>query len=161
MNLPVKISLVLITLTAGFYAPDVIKYLKENIESPMQLRSIDQYCMLSKQSCVQDSITITLDKDVLKPMVSSKMNVVWSRIQSSGTLPPNKQPSNKQPPKLILTMKGLEGELGTVKYILKHVGDNNYVGDITLPVCTLDEMTWLGELTDGTKTVYPALRMKS
>ena len=61
----------------------------------------------------------------------------------------------------MLTMKGLEEQLGTVRYKLKHVGNDYFEGEIMLPVCTLDEMTWLGELTDGQKTVYPALRMKT
>jgi hypothetical protein len=106
--------------------------------------------MLSTQACIQDDIAITLDKNILQPMVSSRIKVVWSNNQSLTT----------QASKLTLTMTGLEGKLGMVKYNLKQTGDNIYEGDITLPVCTLDEMTWLGELTDGNKTVYPALRMR-
>lgn len=146
MNLPIKITFILITLLAGFYAPDAIKFLRSYEKNTIKMQNIENYCMLSTKACTQDSVEITLDKDIVKPMVTTRIKVIWH---------------NNQAEKLTLTMKGLEGELGTIKYKLKHLGKNNYVGDITLPVCTLDEMTWLGELTDGQKTVYPALRMKS
>ena len=146
MTLSIKISLIFITLLAGFYLPDVIKHMKNYLDNSIQVRSIDHYCMLSAQACIQGSTVITLDRDILQPMVSSKINVLWS---------------NNLSPKLTLTMKGLEGRLGIVKYTLKPIGNNVYEGEILLPVCTLNEMTWLGELTDGTTIVYPALRMKS
>ena len=150
MNLPIKIGLILITLIAGFYTPDVINLIKNHSKHSISIRNLDQYCMLSTQACIQDDIAITLDKNILQPMVSSRIKVLWSKNQSLTT----------QASKLTLTMTGLEGKLGRVKYNLKQTGDNIYEGDITLPVCTLDEMTWLGELTDGNKTVYPALRMR-
>ncbi len=146
MHVAIKVLAIPLVLFAGFYAPDVIKQLNIHLSEASEVRDLDQYCMLSKQTCIQDAIAITLDKDKVKALVASRIRVKW-------------QQSNSE--ELMLTMKGLEEQLGTVKYKLKHVGNDYFEGQIILPVCTLDEMTWLGELTDGQKTVYPALRMEA
>ncbi|MBU2893340.1 hypothetical protein KO495_08360 [Colwellia sp. D2M02] len=145
MNLASKIILIITVLIAGFLAPDAINYTQQYLNQPSEKLSIEQYCMLSSQPCTQNSVKMTLNKDVIKPLVTSQITVQWQHSEAET---------------LQLTMQGLEGELGTVKYLLKRVSDNKFQGNITLPVCTLDEMTWLGQLTDGKATVYPALKMK-
>ena len=51
-------------------------------------------------------------------------------------------------------------ELGTVRFQLSSTGEQRFQGEVLLPVCTIDEMTWIGTLTDGEHTVYPAIRMQ-
>ena len=64
MHIAIKTLAIAVALLLGFYAPDVIKELSKT----QVIRPLDEYCMLSKQTCVQDSVAITLDKDKLQPM---------------------------------------------------------------------------------------------
>ena len=146
MHIALKSLTIPLVLLVGFYTPDVIKQLNIDINKDIKIRALAEYCMLSKQECIQDGIAITLENDTIKPLVTSQIKVKWQQANSD---------------ELTLKMQGLEGELGIVRYKLKRVANGYFEGSITLPVCTLDKMTWLGELTDGQKTVYPALRMES
>ncbi|GMM79533.1 hypothetical protein MTsN2n20_12180 [Vibrio alginolyticus] len=51
-------------------------------------------------------------------------------------------------------------EMGEPKFLLKQIAPGQYQGDIILPVCTEDAMTWVGELSDGENIVYPAIKMQ-
>ncbi|MGF1753797.1 hypothetical protein L4C33_09390 [Vibrio makurazakiensis] len=147
MHLALKVSAIGLALVAGFYGPQVVTSVKESMslhQMSAEAVNLDDYCMLSTVSCEQNSVKITLDRDVTQPLVPAKIRVEW----------PNAKQDN-----LALDLRGLEMEMGVAKYRLNSVGDGIYEGEILLPVCTLDTMTWLGELTDGVTTVKPALRM--
>ncbi len=101
--------------------------------------------MLSTQACTQQAVSMTLSNDTAQPLVASEVRVEW--------------PSSKEP-QLVLTLSGLEMDMGKPKFILKQTSPGLFRGEVILPVCTTDAMTWLGELTDGTTTVYPAIRMQ-
>ncbi|NTJ39213.1 hypothetical protein HQK29_16385 [Vibrio vulnificus] len=76
------------------------------------------------------------------PSVSSPNHVIASVVQTGRITSPRKRP-------------------GEVCFkILKQTSPGLFRGEVILPVCTTDAMTWLGELTDGTTTVYPAIRMQ-
>ncbi|MBW3695424.1 hypothetical protein EK599_06940 [Vibrio sp. T187] len=147
MHLALKVSAIGLALVAGFYGPQVVTSVKESMsQHQMSSESInlDDYCMLSSAACEQNSVRISLDRDVTQPLVPAKIRVEW---------PNAKQDS------LSLNLQGLEMEMGSARYRLNSVGNDVFEGEIILPVCTLDKMTWVGELTDGQTTVKPALRM--
>ena len=144
MHSAFKIIAVVAALTAGFYGPQALNKFQDSLGSDMKNIDISDYCMLSTDSCEQESVSMSLDKNTAQPLIPSKIRVTW--------------PNAKQDT-LLLSLKGLEMEMGTALYQLKSIGGDEYEGEIILPVCTLEKMTWVGELTDGTTTIHPAIRM--
>lgn len=136
----IKIVGIIIAVSIGFFASDITKLATQQPE-----KTLDEYCMLSTATCIQDQVSITLNRDTAQPLLPVTLRIQWPNHEAS---------------QLILSLNALEMEMGTVKYSLKKSADGSFEGDIILPVCTLDNMTWVGELTDGTTTVYPALRME-
>lgn len=136
-----QIAAVSAALVAGFYAPTLIK----SFSSSTQSKSIDEYCFLSTTSCVQENVTMTLNSETAQPLVPTTLNVEWHTSDAK---------------QLILSLSGREMEMGEPKFLLKQVAPGRYQGDIILPVCTQDAMTWVGELSDGESTVYPAIKMQ-
>lgn len=106
---------------------------------------ISKYCFLSTNVCQQDDISMTFQHDIAKPLMASNLTVEWKNTQSDT---------------LLLELESLEMEMGKSKFLLQKQQDGTYASAIMLPVCTQDKMTWLGRLTDGTTTVYPAIRME-
>ncbi|MEZ9155917.1 hypothetical protein FCV73_14645 [Vibrio sp. F13] len=144
MHSALKVAAVGIALVAGFYGPQAIQQFKSAMEHSTADVSLDDYCMLSTTWCEQDSVAMTLEHETAQPLVPTKIKVVWEGAASET---------------LMLSLTGLEMEMGSARFQLKNTGNNIYEGDVILPVCTMDHMTWLGELTDGVETVKPAIRM--
>ncbi|MGV3002256.1 hypothetical protein [Vibrio sp.] len=137
--------LVPITLLAGFYVPKVINII--NTSNQVELPTdTSQYCALSTQQCKQQDVTITLDTDVAKPLEPTHIEVDWPDNQSD---------------KLVLTLRGLDMDLGVVKFPIQKQKNSQFQGTIVLPICTYSKMTWIGTLTDqqGNK-IYTSIRMK-
>lgn len=137
LNNLVKLSFVAIALLAGFYLPDLLNNDKQI--------NIDDYCLLSQTPCIQENVVMQLSEDFAHPLKTIKLNADWS---------------SDEPQQLLLTLDGLEMSMGTTKHILHKQPDGSYQGDITLPICTEDSMTWLGSLSDGKHTVLAAIRSK-
>ncbi|WP_281222520.1 hypothetical protein [Photobacterium sanguinicancri] len=106
----------------------------ELIKSQSDSRSIDPKCALSSIHCTIDDATLSLAKDKVNPMVSNTLSVEWN------TLP-------TEVDSLMLSLEGHEMMMGTYKLLLKRSADNTFSGDLLLPVCTSDAMTWLGTIT--------------
>ncbi|MDV7104838.1 hypothetical protein R3X26_10550 [Vibrio sp. TH_r3] len=140
MKLPPILFLVL-AITLGFYAPDIVKSLKNKTE-PFD---IAQYCMLSSKSCEQNKVSMTLEQDIAKPLVPNTIEVIWENTLSDT---------------LLLSLQGVEMDMGIAKYQLTKQPNGKFSTDIMLPVCTENKMTWIGTLTDGKKQVYAAIRME-
>jgi len=141
LTILIKFTIAILVLIVGFIAPDIVS----KINAQTKFHPLTDYCMLSTQACQQDNVSLLLNTDTIKPLKPNTLKVHWPQSKAE---------------RLELSMRGLEGELGTVRYTLKKMGNGFFEGQITLPVCTLDEMTWLGELTDGHKSVLTGVRMK-
>ncbi|MGF1697008.1 hypothetical protein L4C54_15175 [Vibrio lamellibrachiae] len=150
MHPALKVTAVVAALVIGFFAND----LRQLVSSPATAStapaqspppSVDDYCFVSTQSCEQNKIVMTLDKDTAQPLVPTTFTVHWEDAQAES---------------LILDMKGLEMDMGSVKYLLKPTQENIYQAEIMLPICTTQKMTWVGTLTDGSQTVFPAIRIE-
>ncbi|ARP39841.1 hypothetical protein [Vibrio syngnathi] len=144
MHSALKVAALGIALVAGFYGPQVIQQFESAMERASAEVNLDDYCMLSTTSCEQNTVTMTLDRETAQPLAPTKIKVVWEDAASDT---------------LMLSLAGLEMEMGLARFQLKNIGNNTYEGDVILPVCTLDKMTWIGEITDGVDTVNPAIRM--
>ncbi|MDF2153030.1 hypothetical protein [Vibrio sp. CAU 1672] len=129
-----------IALLAGFYTPDII----QRVSSTSEAESLDDYCMLSTATCSQHGIAMTLSVDTAQPLVPARLEVQWS------------SPGAEH---LVLSLQGLEMDMGEPRFILNHIDNHTYAGDVVLPVCTQNTMTWIGELSDGQLSVYPAIKM--
>ncbi|ENM5825110.1 hypothetical protein [Vibrio metoecus] len=130
---------ILLALSAGFFANDLLTWLQQ------PQRNLSDYCLLSASDCQQAGVTMRLAQDKAHPLIANRLTVHW----------PNTNAQN-----LILTLEGLEMNMGSAKFSLSLTEEGTYVADIILPVCTADAMTWIGELSDGQQTVYPAMRME-
>ncbi|UYI49015.1 hypothetical protein OFO16_21750 [Vibrio natriegens] len=136
-----NITGVAVALVAGFYAPTLLKSLSTSSE----LKPLDEYCVLSTAACVQQDITMTLNVDNTQPLVPALLTVEWSDSEAE---------------QLVLSLSGREMEMGEPKFLLDKVSPGKYMGEVVLPVCTQESMTWVGELTDGQDTIYPAIKMQ-
>lgn len=137
----IKIALVAGALATGFFAGDIYQW----YQSQQTKISLDDYCLLSTQPCTQNDIRIVLDRDISQPLIPTQMTVYWPTTDSE---------------QLFLTLKGYEMEMGTAIFKLVKNDAGQFSGEIMLPVCTLEAMTWVGELSDGTQTMNAALRME-
>ncbi|WP_141706013.1 hypothetical protein [Vibrio rumoiensis] len=138
--------LTVLALIAGFYLPSLLQNLKTqaDLTNAPPLKS-SQYCALSTQACKQDGAAITLDTDIARPLTETRIHVDWPEQTSD---------------KLMLTLRGLEMDLGIVKFPIIKQSDGSYSGSIVLPICTDAKMTWIGSLTDNHQTVYTSIRME-
>ncbi|UGA57761.1 hypothetical protein [Vibrio sp. VB16] len=137
----IQILLIFGAIALGYVVPDLVKSISQEAE-PI---SLDKYCMVSTIACQQDGVTITLEHDLAKPLVESMIEVNWEDTTSDT---------------LLLSLQGFEMDMGIAKYQLTKQSSGRYIGNIMLPVCTQDKMTWIGTLTDGNKEVYAAIRME-
>ncbi|MCK6264324.1 hypothetical protein KP803_13670 [Vibrio sp. ZSDE26] len=144
MHPALKVLSVIAALTIGFFANDLRQLASSTLQEPSPL-SIEDYCLVSTQPCEQSQVLMTLDKDTVQPLVPSTLTVEWKDSNSET---------------LALDMKGLEMDMGSVKYLLTATEGNLYQAEIMLPICTEEKMTWVGTLTDGHHTVFPAIRIE-
>lgn len=115
-------------LAAGFFLPDVINRLG-NATAAIDL---EEFCHLSTQTCTQNSVKMTLEHDTTQPLLPSTLSVEWPNATDES---------------LLLSLQGLEMEMGVVKIQLSKIGNGFYEGSVILPVCTTDDMTWYGTLS--------------
>lgn len=130
---------ILLALAAGFFSTDLLNGWQK---TPPEL---NDYCLLSQRACEQAGVTMTLAHNKVQPLAANQLTVYW----------PNTQAQN-----LILTLEGLEMNMGTAKFSLSSQGDGMYSAEIILPTCSSTTMTWIGELSDGQQTVYPAIKVE-
>lgn len=137
------LALLIVAGLAGFYLP---KWLSSSSPFAQLPAAPSQYCALSTKSCQQQGITITLDTDIAQPLKESQIQVNWPHNNSDS---------------LILTLRGLEMDLGIVKFPLSKQQNGLYEGSVILPICTDAQMTWIGTITDQDgHHVYTSIRME-
>lgn len=141
MQRTLQIGCILLALAGGFFAAQMTD-LSQQEHRPAELSN---YCTLSTISCQQHKVTMTLANDHVQPLVATPIHIDWPDTAADT---------------LLLSMQGLEMEMGEVRFMLQRNQQGIFTADIVLPVCTAGSMTWLGTLTDGQQTVYPAIRMQ-
>ncbi|QXO15625.1 MULTISPECIES: hypothetical protein [Vibrio] len=141
MQRTLHIGCILLALTGGFFAAQMTDFSQQG-HRPADL---GDYCTLSTISCQQHNVTMTMADDHVQPLVATLIHIDWPDTAAET---------------LLLSMQGLEMEMGEVRFKLQRNQQGIFTADIVLPVCTAGDMTWLGTLTDGRQTVYPAIRMQ-
>jgi len=136
-----QIVLLITAVAAGFVMPDFISSLTQNTQ-PV---NFDKYCLLSTTPCQQDGVSMSIEHDIVKSLVPSRIDVNWGNTSSET---------------LLLSLHGLEMNMGIAKYQLTKQPNGKYSTTVLLPVCTQNNMTWIGTLSDGSKKIYTAIRME-
>ncbi|MGF1787611.1 hypothetical protein L4D00_17600 [Photobacterium swingsii] len=88
-------------------------------------------CQLTSTPCQVNEASLSLEKDLVNPMVSNTLSVNWDAIP-------------KDIDRLQLSLEGHEMMMGTYRLILTRNKNQQFSGDLLLPVCTEDAMTWFG-----------------
>ena len=137
-----QLTLVALVLIAGYFTPSVW----ERLTSKTDVLSLNDYCMLSTKPCVQQNVVMTSNVDFATPFKPLKIEIEWPNITRS---------------QLVLTLRGYDMEMGKPQFTLHQTPQNTFIGEIVLPICTQDSMIWIGELSDGSTTLHPAITMKN
>ncbi|SDG84283.1 hypothetical protein SAMN04488136_103207 [Vibrio xiamenensis] len=141
MSLLFKTSSIVIALILGVIAAEWFSQLRQT----QNAIDLSAYCQISNTACTQQNVTIQANSARVHPLVPTQLQVTWPQHSAQ---------------QLTLTLQGLEMEMGTVKFVLNRAANQEFTGKITLPVCTNREMTWIGELSDGSLSVKTAIRME-
>lgn len=136
-----KLLLLVIAVGGGFFASDIQHW----IQAKNDKISLDEYCLITTQSCTQDNITVQADKDTSQPLVPTVVEVDWPESSSE---------------QLFVSLQGYEMDMGQVVFKLDKNSGGRFSGQIILPVCTTEAMTWYGTITDGEKTLKTSIRME-
>lgn len=142
MKAAFKVFMVFIAVLAGYVAPTLYKDWVAKLSPPPAQQN---RCLLSTEPCSLSGVSIRIGNDYARPLTPLSITVDWP---------------NSQAPNLELRLKGVEMNMGSPRFRLDKVQDGVFKGTVTLPACTQNEMTWVGQLTDGNQTVYPAIRMR-
>ncbi|MDN3682001.1 hypothetical protein QWZ04_16970 [Vibrio tapetis subsp. quintayensis] len=134
-------TLVVAALATGFYAQDLLTLVKPS-NDPIDL---SQYCHLSNETCTQEDMSAQLEQNVLHPLKPTVLSVNWP---------------NSDAEQLRLELNGMEMEMGTLRFQLDRNEEGVYQGILLLPVCTTDNMTWLGQITGNNQKMNVAIRME-
>ncbi len=134
-------TLVVAALATGFYAQDLLTLVKPS-NDPIDL---SQYCYLSSESCTQGDMSAQLEQNVLHPLKPTVLSVTWP---------------NSEAEQLRMELNGMEMEMGTLRFQLTKNDDGLYQAVLLLPVCTTDNMTWLGKIEDENQQMNVAIRME-
>lgn len=135
-----KILFAVALLLIGFFFSDITHFVKNQIKPRI---AIEDTCQLSTQPCLQNGVNIHLQKDTLTPLEPSSITVNWPKTHSE---------------KLLLSLQGLDMEMGNPIFQLTKTSDSTFEGEILLPICTQNTMVWTGTLTDGNTEVTISLK---
>lgn len=140
LNSKLKILLVAAALGAGFYLPSAFK------QAPNAEIDLTDYCMLSDEVCEQQGVKVKLDTRRVTPLTPIKVDVFWPNANAEF---------------LTVSLEGKEMDMGVAKYQLEMIKPDVYQGEIILPVCAEQRMTWYGKVSDGETDIKAALRMSA
>lgn len=92
-----------------------------------------EYCQLSTKACEQHGATVVLANDVIHPMQGSLISVQWPEIENATEA-------------LVLSLEGREMMMGVYQLKLNKTASGHFTGDLLLPFCVSNEMTWQGSI---------------
>lgn len=135
------LTLVVAALASGYYSQDIVALFRPAAK-PIDL---NQYCQLSSQTCHQQGVEVRMEHDNAHPLKPTRIFVHW--------------PAQTQT-KLDMQLDGLEMAMNTLRFQLSATENGHYEGVFLLPVCTLEAMTWVGNISDGKQQIKVAIRME-
>lgn len=101
------------------------------------------YCSLNQQTCHYQGYQASLSDPTVHPMHANTLTFTTSQPLNSKTL--------------LVKLKGVEMNMGEYRLVLNQIDETHYRGDLMLPVCTEQTMTWAGTITvpDQGQTQFP------
>lgn len=141
-SMPVKLIL---AFCLGYAA---IEWLPAFIRSE-PIYDSSQACELSQASCLQNNASIMLSDNIVHPLQPTTMTIRWPELP-------------KETNSLLLTLEGHEMMMGQYQLQLTRQPDDSFSGELMLPFCTQDAMTWQGKITSDSGSLTPlyvSLRM--
>lgn len=140
----VFITAAVVVFTAAFFGKDILEQLSQRQNLSAQL---GQSCILDKE-CQFSNGSVSLEQPVVRPLEPTAISVKLENVAET--------------PDLFLQVEGIEMNMGTYHLSLERIGDNQYSGTLLLPVCTQDEMTWVGTVSSKDQHIeFPiAIRME-
>ncbi|GAB6262890.1 hypothetical protein L4174_019620 [Photobacterium sp. CCB-ST2H9] len=106
-------------------------------------------CQLSQQHCQQQDAVIQMSDDIVRPLQPTTITVQWPQLPAETKA-------------LRLTLEGREMMMGQYQLQLTRQPDNSFSGELLLPFCTENAMTWQGSITPDSGSfspLYVSLRM--
>lgn len=162
MLLPQPNSILLLTLKTlvafgiGFGSLQLLDaYTAPSIQSVLPSRTpLEETCQLSQQACEQQAAIIQLSTDFVHPLEAATITVDWPDLPQGTT-------------QLLVSLEGNEMMMGVYKLLLTKQASGQYSGELMLPFCTTNAMTWQGSIkalssTNSNDSIQPlniSLRM--
>ncbi|WP_250684550.1 hypothetical protein [Photobacterium galatheae] len=106
-------------------------------------------CQLSQQHCQQQNAIIQMSDDIVHPLKPTTITVQWPKLPAETQV-------------LKLTLEGREMMMGQYQLQLTRQPDDSFSGELLLPFCTENAMTWQGSITPDSGSyspLYVSLRM--
>ncbi|MPS31203.1 hypothetical protein D7026_02360 [Salinivibrio sp. VYel7] len=91
------------------------------------------YCSLNQQTCQYEGYQARLGNPDVHPLHANTLTVTAPQALNTDTL--------------LVKLKGVEMNMGEYRLVLKQTDKLTYQGQLMLPVCTEDSMTWAGSIT--------------
>lgn len=121
---------ILLAVAVGLGGFQLMGLSKEQANKP-QLPT--DYCQLGVQPCKQHNASVALSNDVIRPMQSTEISVSWPELPV-------------ETDSLMLSLEGQEMMMGVYQLKLARTADGLFSGNLILPFCTSNEMTWQGNI---------------
>ncbi len=95
---------------------------------------VNGLCFLSTDTCASGDIKVTMADDVARAMLPTQVSLEWPNTDAE---------------QILVSLKGVEMDMGEPRFALQRTSGNTFTGELLLPVCTHDTMTWVATLSDG------------
>ncbi|WP_077649851.1 hypothetical protein [Salinivibrio kushneri] len=101
------------------------------------------YCSLNQQTCQYKGYQAHLGNPMVHPLHANTLTVTAPQALNTDTL--------------LVKLQGVEMNMGEYRLVLKQTDKLTYQGQLMLPVCTEDSMTWAGTITlnDDANSLFP------
>jgi hypothetical protein len=94
---------------------------------------LEETCQLSQQACEQQAAIIQLSTNIVRPLEATTITVDWPDLPQDTA-------------QLIVSLEGNEMMMGVYKLLLTKQASGQYSGELMLPFCTTNAMTWQGSI---------------
>ncbi|PKF49246.1 hypothetical protein [Enterovibrio nigricans] len=128
-NRVVTLSAITLFALIGYLFADNFLFARE-----VSTTAIAPTCTLGQMACTFTEANAHLAKDTVAPLVPSSLTVTLN-----DNIP--------APDHLVLALEGVEMNMGIYKLKLADIGARTYRGDVLLPLCMHEEMTWRGQIS--------------
>ncbi|KXF83183.1 hypothetical protein [Enterovibrio coralii] len=134
----IQLSTIFFTVCAGYLFADNVLFAKES-----ESKAIAPACTLGTEACQFNQAQASLAEDTVTPLVPTSLKVVLEEATPA-------------PTHLLLEVEGVEMDMGIYKLKLTNIGNQTFQGDVMLPLCMHEEMTWRGQISSpDNQTVLP------